>query len=137
MKAILFLINLIISLYGSAPVFTTMENLPENRQGQMYITVDHGICIDSEGNGELFNDDSIYNYISYSGVDGVRPGDEIYTFCILNPNSNECDDIIGRIDIIAESEEISISIDNVTDCIITEYSIFLTFDDETGYYWEW
>lgn len=134
MKTILFLINLIITLYGSAPIFTTIEDLPEDRQGQVYITVDHGICLDNDGNGKIYNDDSIYNYISYSGIEGVQPGNEIYTFCILNPDSNECDDIIGRIDIIAGTEEILISMENVTDYIINEYSIFLNFDNGLGYY---
>lgn len=137
MKTILFIINFVIAIYGSTPVFTSLENLPEERQGQVYITIDYGICLDNDRNGKISDDDSIDNYISYSGVEGVQPGDEIYTFCILNPNSNECDDIIGRIDIIAESEEISISMDNVIDYVITEYGIFLIFDDETGYYWEW
>ena len=34
MKVILLIINLVISLYGSAPIFVTGEALPEDRQGQ-------------------------------------------------------------------------------------------------------
>lgn len=137
MKSILFVINLVITLYGSAPIFTTLEKLPEDRQGQVYVTVDYGICVDDSGNGELYGYSNNNNYISYSSVENADVGDKIYTFCIMDPDSNEWDDIICRIDIMEGSEEISINMDGMIDCIITEGGLQLYFDDGTGYYWEW
>lgn len=108
MKEILFIINLVISLYGSVPIFTTLETLPEDRHGQLYVTVDYGICLDDSGNGMLYDYDSDYNYISYSNVEDAKAGDKIYTFCVLNPDTNDYDDIILRIDVIEDIEIINI-----------------------------
>ena len=61
----------------------------------------------------------------------------IYTFCIMNPDNNYFDDIICRIDMVIESEDISINMDDVEEQIITEYGLQLYFKDGTGYYFEW
>lgn len=137
MKIILFIINLVISLYGTAPIFTNCESLPDDREGQVYITVDQGICLDEFGNGMLYEYDSDFNYISYSRVKNAKAGDLIYTFCIMDPNSNYIDDIIVRIDIIESSADISIDMDNITKYIVTEYGIQIYFEDGTGFYWEY
>lgn len=137
MKIILFIINFVISLYGSAPIFVTGEALPEDRQGQVYITVDYGICLDDVGNGLLYGYDSDHNYISYSSVHNAKAGDMIYTFCVMNPDNNYFDDIICRIDMVIESEDISINMDDVEEQIITEYGLQLYLKDGTGYYFEW
>ena len=137
MKIILFIINLTILLYGTSPIFTTNDALPEDRQGQVYIIVDYGICLDDFGNGVLYGYEENHNYISYSGVKNIKSGDKIYTFCIMNPNSKECDDIIGRIDVIEDSEQITVNMDGIIDYMITEYGLQLYFNDGTGYWWEW
>ena len=137
MKIILFIINFVISLYESAPVFTTGAELPEDRKGQVYVTVDYGICLEDSGDGLLYGYDSDHNYISYSSVDGARVEDIVYTFCIMNPDNNEWDDIICRIDVVIDSGDISINMDDIAEQIITEYNLQLYFKDGTGYCFEW
>lgn len=137
MKVILLIINLVISLYGSAPIFVTGEALPKDRQGQVYVTVDYGICLDDSVDGLLYGYDSGHNYISYSCVDDAKAEDIIYTFCIMNPDNNEWDDIICRIDMVIDSGDISINMDDVVEQNITEYGLQLYFKDGTGYYFEW
>ena len=61
-----------------------------------------GACLDSDGNGKIFTL-SPYNYISYSGVPDVRPGDLILTVEFINPFVGE-DDIIFRSDFILTEE---------------------------------
>lgn len=61
-----------------------------------------GTCLDSDGNGKIFTR-SPYNYISYSGVPDVRPGDLILTVEFINPFVGE-DDIIFRSDFILTEE---------------------------------
>ena len=137
MRIFLFIIYLVTSLYGSAPAFISCEMLSENNQGQVYITIDHGICLDDYGNGMIYDCVNDNNYISYSGIKKVKTGDEVYTFCIINPETNESDDIIGRIDVITDTEEVFIDVDGVQDYAVTEYGIQLYFDDGTGYWCEW
>lgn len=102
MKTMLLIINLVLSLYGTSPIFTTYDQLPEDRNGQVYVVVDVGICTDSSGNGILIDSwvDPEYNYMSYREVTGVQPGDIVYTFDIMNPYSNYDDDIVYRFDVI-------------------------------------
>ena len=109
MKVIFLIINLIMSLYGTAPVFTTYETLPEDRQNQIYVTIECGICIDDAGNGMLINENGECGYISYRNIDNVHRGDVVYTLCVLNPETNYFDDIICRIDVIAGTEKIFIN----------------------------
>ena len=61
-----------------------------------------GACLDSDGNGKIFTQ-SPYNYISYSGVPDVLPGDLILTVEFINPLVGE-DDIIFRSDFILTEE---------------------------------
>ena len=61
-----------------------------------------GACLDSGGNGKIFTR-SPYNYISYSGVPDVRPGDLVLTVEFINPFVGE-DDIIFRWDFVLPEE---------------------------------
>ena len=61
-----------------------------------------GACLDSDGTGKTFTR-SPYNYISYSGVPDVCPGDLILTLEFINPFVGE-DDIIFRSDFILTEE---------------------------------
>ena len=61
-----------------------------------------GACLDSDGNGKIFTR-SPYNYISYSGVPDVRPGDLVLTVEFTNPLVGE-DDIIFRRDFVLTEE---------------------------------
>ena len=99
MNIIFALISLCITLYGQAPVFTTFDQLPEDRQGQIYIVVEYGECLDAEGNGIAFGQPEGFDYVSYSSTD-AQPGDIVTTYYILNPDTNFCDDILHRFDVI-------------------------------------
>ena len=61
-----------------------------------------GACLDSDGNGKILTR-SPYNYISYSGVPDVRPGDLVLTVESINPLVGE-DDIVFRSDFILTEE---------------------------------
>ena len=61
-----------------------------------------GVVLDGSMNGKTFTR-SPYNYISYSGVPDVRPGDLILTVEFINPFVGE-DDIIFRSDFILTEE---------------------------------
>ena len=61
-----------------------------------------GACLDGSMNGKIFTR-SPYNYISYSGVPDVRPGDLVLTVEFINPFVGE-DDIIFRSDFILTEE---------------------------------
>ena len=61
-----------------------------------------GACLDGSLDGKIFTR-SPYNYISYSGVPDVRPGDLIFTVEFINPFVGE-DDIIFRSDFILTEE---------------------------------
>ena len=61
--------------------------------------IEKGICLNKYGDGQLYNGEPFYNYISYSGTD-AKPGDEVITIDVLNPLNNYCDDIIFRYDIV-------------------------------------
>lgn len=61
-----------------------------------------GTCLDSDGNGKVFTR-SPYDYISYSRVPDVRPGDLVLTVDFINPFVGE-DDIIFRADFILTEE---------------------------------
>lgn len=78
--------------------FTTVDELPDQRNHQLYITVDHGICLNDEGDGKVLTIDHEHDYISYKGT-GAATGDQLITFCIMNPLNDYCDDIIYRADI--------------------------------------
>ena len=60
--------------------------------------IEHGICLDEQGNGMIFNNDPKYNYINYSNTN-AEAGDHLITIDILNPLNNYCDDIVFRYDI--------------------------------------
>lgn len=68
--------------------------------------IDKGICLDDDGNGQLFNGEPYYNYISYEYTD-AKPGNELITYDLLNPFNNYCDDIVIRIDYNTTTKHIS------------------------------
>lgn len=70
-----------------------------NRKGKvLYILIDYGTCLDYEGNGRIDTIDPVYNYISYRHINGIKPGDRIVTYEVMNPYSNYDDDIAERYD---------------------------------------
>ena len=78
--------------------FTAVDKLPEQREHQIYITVDRGICLNEAGDGKVLTLDQQHDYISYKGT-GAATGDQVITFCVMNPLNDYCDEIIYRTDI--------------------------------------
>lgn len=68
---------------------------------------DKGICLNSDGDGKVYNGESYYNYINYSRTDASE-GDELITYELLNPLNNACDDIVLRIDYNKATQRFSI-----------------------------
>lgn len=136
MNKILLIINLVLSLYGTSPIFTTCDAMPEDRAGQVYVTVDYGMCLDEYGNGMLYGYSDEYNYISYARTE-AKPGDTVYTFCVYNPENNYCDDIIYRFDVIVnEFTDNIFNTENIIEYTVNNGSLQLYFSDGTGYYLE-
>lgn len=63
------------------------------------LDVNFGSCLDTDGNGKVYNGETIYNYISYKDTN-ARPGDVVLTVEFLNPFNTYNDDIIKRLDFI-------------------------------------
>ena len=70
--------------------------------------INKGICLNATGDGKLYNGDPYYNYINYSRTDASE-GDTLYTYELLNPLNNYCDDIIIRIDYNTTTKRISLN----------------------------
>lgn len=75
-----------------------------NRNGLIVVEKIIGKCLDENGNGKILNTESEYNYISYSGVSWVLPGDTVVTYEVYNPSNNYEDDIVARWDFVVERE---------------------------------
>lgn len=61
-------------------------------------TYEVGRVINEQGDGKLYNGESYYNYIRYP--EKCNKNDIVFTFCILNPMNNYCDDVIYRADAV-------------------------------------
>lgn len=75
-----------------------------NRNGLIVVEKTVGKCLDENWNGKILNTESEYNYISYSGVSGILPGDTVVTYEVYNPSNNYEDDIVARWDFVVERE---------------------------------
>lgn len=91
---ITFIINSIKIIPTNEVTIATLENRKDS-----YILVEKvfGKVVDAEKNGVVLNTESEYNYISYSNMEEVNPGDEIITYLVYKNTVGE-DDILFRID---------------------------------------
>lgn len=76
-----------------------------NRNGKLVIEKFIGIVLNDQGDGRILNTESEYNYICYSSVDNIKPGNIILTYCIYNPDTNYSDDIVARYDYVIDDKE--------------------------------
>ena len=71
-----------------------------NRNGRMIVEHLVGKVLDEDGNGIVMNtEDDNYNYISYSHLEDIEPGQVYDTYLYYNPDNNYEDDILYREDI--------------------------------------
>lgn len=70
--------------------------------------IDKGICLNANGDGKVYNGEPYYNYINYSRTDASE-GDTLYTYELLNPLNNYCDDIVLRIDYNTTTKNFSLN----------------------------
>lgn len=70
--------------------------------------IEKGICLNSDGDGKVYNGEPYYNYINYSRTDASE-GDELITYELLNPLNNYCDDIVLRIDYNTATKHFSLN----------------------------
>ena len=61
--------------------------------------LDYGVCLNSQGDGKIYNADAEYNYISYRSTQ-AKAGNKVLTVFFKNPTNMEPDDYIYRHDII-------------------------------------
>ena len=59
--------------------------------------IDYGVCLNDTGDGQVYNADPEYNYISYRNTEAVT-GDNVITVLFLNPFNMAPDDYIYRND---------------------------------------
>lgn len=61
-----------------------------------------GVCLDSEGNGQILNTrNTEFNYIHYGN--DIQPGDVVMSLLTYNPDTNYDDDIISREDFVIDA----------------------------------
>lgn len=91
-----------IHCFASTGIYDSLnvsEELLENRNGKLIIERVVGYVIDWDGNGIVLNArDRNYDYISYAGIRGARPGDLVVTYLYYNTETNYVDDVIYRSD---------------------------------------
>lgn len=61
-----------------------------------------GVCLDDNGNGEVINTESEYNYIRYS--DDIQPGDIVLTYALYSGNG--IDDVVWVEDYVIDTNQI-------------------------------
>lgn len=61
--------------------------------------LDYGVCLNSQGDGKLYNGEPYYNYICYASTD-AQAGDKVLTVFFKNPTNLAPDDYIYRHDFI-------------------------------------
>ena len=101
MKALLLTVlitSMPIHMYNSTDL--TQEILA-SREGSVIIERCVGICEEPSSGGRILGKEN-QNYISYSKVEGVQPGDKVLSYFVYNPNTNYVDDIIYRTDFIID-----------------------------------
>lgn len=89
--------------YGSFELYNTsdlsLEMLENRMKWSKKVIVEKivGKVLDDDLNGEAEG-----FYINYSCVPSVKAGDEVISYFVYNPETNYCDDIIERYDVIVE-----------------------------------
>ncbi len=93
----------IVEKYGTFELYNTsdlsLEMLENRMKWSKKVIVEKIIAkvLDDDLNGEAEG-----FYINYSCVPGVKAGDEVISYFVYNPETNYCDDIIERYDVIVE-----------------------------------
>ena len=78
----------------------------ENRGDDIVIEKIIGVCENRKGDGRILNSaDPDYDYISYRGVKGIKPGDVVLTICIYQPGNGYVDDVADRFDYVIDEAE--------------------------------
>lgn len=92
--------------YISDAVIYEPDELPEcDRRELDHVVIEKviGVCLDSEGNGQILNTrNTEFNYIYY-GNDDIQHGDVVMTLLTYNPDTNYDDDIVSREDFVIDA----------------------------------
>jgi uncharacterized protein YabN with tetrapyrrole methylase and pyrophosphatase domain len=78
------------------------SDILENRNGKIIISRVIGKCINLNCDGVILNPYRDCTYISYADVQGVTENSIVVTYYIYNPDNNNVDDVISRVDYIVE-----------------------------------
>lgn len=60
-----------------------------------------GVCIDEDGNGEILNTCTRYDYITYRAYPEIEVGDIVLTYCVY-----EGEDVVWREDYVLDTDQI-------------------------------
>lgn len=77
--------------------FNALTPILENRNGKIIVEVTQGTVLDADGNGK----DTCGNYIHYD-MDKFSVSDRVESVFVYNPETNAIDDILYRVDTLAE-----------------------------------
>lgn len=92
--------------YISDAVIYEPDTMPEcDRRELDHVVIEKiiGVCLDSEGNGQILNTrNTEFNYIYY-GNDDIQPGDVVMSLLTYNPDTNYDDDIVSREDFVIDA----------------------------------
>lgn len=89
-----------------------------HRNGDLVVWRTVGYCKNAEGKGQEL--DSPY-YINYREVDGVKAGDIVASYFILNPYSSAEDDILHRMDYIIDH----LTVEDATNALPEDYDALI------------
>ena len=80
-------------------VVGNVRDVPEHRTGTgfVYIVRDVGTVLNADGDGRVDGYPEGHDYISYRGL-GFATGDRVVTYTLMNPETDWCDDDLGRWD---------------------------------------
>lgn len=80
-------------------VVGNVRDVPEHRTGSgfVYIVRDTGTVLNADGDGRADGYPEGHDYISYRGM-GFAPGGRVITYTLMNPETDWCDDDLGRWD---------------------------------------
>lgn len=91
--------------YISDAVIYEPDTMPEcDRTELNHVVIEKiiGVCLDSEGNGQILNTrNTDFNYIHYGN--DIQPGDVVMSLLTYNPDTNYDDDIISREDFVIDA----------------------------------
>lgn len=72
------------------------------RDGDLVIERIEGTCLNDAGDGKIAGASDGSDYVSYANVEGVKAGDRVVTYVVLDPDTDGEDDVLLRRDYVVD-----------------------------------